>query len=213
MKIEAFDSGLLHSNMYVVSDNGHSLVIDPCRDLSQCGNYLTDFILVTHEHYDHISGINLWREKTGAPVIASERCDSAMRSVKDNLARVFPLFCEMQTWIKLDEIPASDRKYTSYADITFDGEYSMDWQGHSLRFVPVPGHSAGSTGIFLDSNYFFSGDSLIENAEIELRLPGGSRDEWNSTGRAVIEFLPCGITVFPGHFSSFTYEKNGQKGI
>lgn len=34
MEIKRFESDMMASNMYLPSENGHAVVIDPCRDTS-----------------------------------------------------------------------------------------------------------------------------------------------------------------------------------
>ena len=34
MEIKRFESDMMASNMYLLSENGHAVVIDPCRDTS-----------------------------------------------------------------------------------------------------------------------------------------------------------------------------------
>ena len=67
----------------------------------------------------------------------------------------------------------------------------------------------GSIGILLDGTHFFSGDSLMENSEIELRMPGGSRKKWKEIGEPRLKQIPDGIRVYPGHFEDFIYKKEG----
>ena len=74
MTIDRFDSGQLNSSMYVISENGHAIVIDPCLNTEPANALNIDFILVTHEHYDHISGVNVWKKMTGASVLCSRIC-------------------------------------------------------------------------------------------------------------------------------------------
>ena len=71
----------------------------------------------------------------------------------------------------------------------------------------IPGHSLGSVGIMIDGEHFFSGDSLMEYEEIELRMPGGSRKKWEEIGRKRIEEIPEGTRIWPGHFDSFIWRK------
>ena len=66
MQIKKTDSGLLHSCMYLLEEKGHAIVIDPCRDLSAAGDSIVDYLLITHEHYDHISGVNEWKNGCAA---------------------------------------------------------------------------------------------------------------------------------------------------
>ena len=209
MQIRRFVSGLLSSNMYLVTENGHAIVIDPFADTDPAKGLQMDYILLTHEHYDHISGVNLWKKDTGAPLLCSCACAENIKNPRKNLARHFRDFCELQTWVSLEEIPWSDPEYACEADETFTDETTLTWQGHSIHLFEMPGHSSGSTGILLDGTFFFSGDSLMENEEIELRLPGGSRKKWEETGKQRLQALPEGITVYPGHFREFTYQRKG----
>lgn len=203
MEIKRYESGLLSSNMYVIVEENHAIVIDPFDDTSPAAGLTIDYILLTHEHYDHISGVNTWKERTGASVLCSKACAENIQNPKKNLANHFKEFCELQTWLKLEKIPASNPKYSCSADQTFEDEMSLDWQGHTFRLFEIPGHSQGGIGILLDEKEFFSGDSLMENSEIELRMPGGSRKKWKEIGSKRIEKLPTGVRVWPGHFNEF----------
>ena len=204
--IRRYVSGLLSSNMYVIVEAEHAIVIDPFEDTSPAKGLTIDCILLTHEHYDHISGVNVWKEVTGAPVLCSKACAENIQNPK-NLANHFKEFCEIQTWMELDEIPKSDPEYSCSADETFEDEMLLQWQGHGLQLFEIPGHSQGGIGIVLDGKDFFSGDSLMENCEIELRMPGGSRKKWEEIGSKRIEGIPEGTRIWPGHFDSFVLQR------
>ena len=208
IEIRKYESGLLSSNMYVIVEGIHAIVIDPFEDTFSAQELQIDYILLTHEHYDHISGVNTWKEATGAPVFCSKACAKNIQSPQKNLANHFKEFCELQTWMKLDEIPASNSTYSCSADETFENEIWLQWQGHELELFEIPGHSQGSIGILLDSKDFFSGDSLIKNSEIELRMPGGSRKKWEEIGKNKIEGIPEGTRIWPGHFESFVWHRS-----
>lgn len=203
IEIRRYKSGLLSSNMYVIVEGTHAIVIDPFDDVRPAAGLTIDYILLTHEHYDHISGVNVWKAKTGAPVLCSKACAENIQNPKKNLANHFKEFCELQTWMILDEIPESDPEYSCTADQMFENAMSFNWQEHTFRLFEIPGHSQGSIGIFLDDKEFFSGDSLMESSEIELRMPGGSRKKWKEIGSKRIEALPNGIRIWPGHFNEF----------
>lgn len=189
--------------MYVVVEGHRAIVIDPFDDVSPATGLTIDYILLTHEHYDHISGVNTWKKATGALVLCSKACAENIQNPKKSLANHFKEFCELQTWVVLDEIPASDPEYTCLADQTFEDEMNLEWQGHFFRLFEIPGHSQGSIGILLDGKEFFSGDSLMENSEIELRMPGGSRKKWREIGSKRVDAIPEGTRIWPGHFECF----------
>lgn len=210
MEIRRYASDLLFSNMYVITENGSAVVIDPCRNVNPAEGLKIDRILLTHEHYDHISGVNVWRERTAAPVMCSKACGENIGSSRKNLAHIFDVFCELQTWIKMDRVPEFDPDYSCEADLTFENEFEFDWQGHCFRLTELPGHSRGSIGIFLDEQYFFSGDSVLEGHETELRFPGGSKKQWESISLPKLLLLPEGLMVYPGHFKEFLYYKESE---
>ena len=206
MKISKTDSGLLHSCMYIVKENGHAIIIDPCMDVSCMQDLTVDLLVVTHEHYDHISGVNAWKEICHAPLMCSKACAANIKSSRKNMSRYFDAFCEMQTWIPLEELHIRPVDYSCEADITFEDRTQLEWQGHTITLIEIPGHSAGSIGIDIDGTDFFSGDSLLQDRETEVRFPGGNAQKWDEIGRIRIEAIPAGTRIWPGHFDSFIKE-------
>lgn len=211
MEILRRASDLLSSNMYVIVEGGHAIVIDPHRSLEAVQGLTVDKILLTHEHYDHISGVNLYREQGAGPVLCSRACGESITDARKNMASLFEVFCQLQTWVKLDRMPEADEHYVCRADETFEDTFAFDWEGHSFQLFALPGHSQGSIGILLDGDRFFSGDSLMENSDTELRLPGGSRRQWAAVSLPRLAALPDGIRVYPGHFGDFQLDREGRR--
>lgn len=206
MNVERIDSGLLNSSMYVISENGHAIVIDPCLNVDAADTFIIDYLFITHEHYDHIFGVNEWKERTGAPLVCSKVCSEKIKDSKKNQARHFDSFCEIQSFSMQWNPSFFNLRFTCEADITFEREEGIEWQGRRIRLVEIPGHSPGSTGIWID-DMFFSGDSLIEGKEIELRFPGGSRKQWEESGKKIIDAIPVGTMIYPGHFDRFVLKR------
>ena len=210
LEVRRYESGLLSSNMYLIVEGDHAIVIDPCDDTLPAQGLQIDYLILTHEHYDHISGVNSWKKRFGAPVLCSKACAVNIQDPGKNLAKHFKEFCELQTWVKLDSIPASVTDYRCTADIVFEDETRFAWRGHSFFLFEIPGHSLGSIAIMLDDGMLFSGDSLLENTETELRLPGGSRRKWREIGAPRLAGIPDGVMVFPGHFKEFVFRRKGE---
>lgn len=210
MEIRRYVSDLLFSNMYVIVEKGYAIVVDPYQDTNPADGLRVDKIILTHEHYDHISGVNAWKERVHAPVLCSRACSENICNPKKNLADHFEDFCQLQTWVELEEIPKSDPGYSCKAEEFFEDDLRFVWQGHSFHLFEMPGHSLGSIGIIVDDCYFFSGDSLMENSEIELRMPGGSRKKWAQIGKPRLAQIPKGMMVFPGHFEEFIYQERKE---
>ena len=206
MIVERIDSGLLNSSMYVVSENDHAIVVDPCLNVDAADKYIIDYLFITHEHYDHIFGVNAWKERTSAPLLCSKVCSERIKDSKKNQARHFDSFCEIQSFSTQWDSALFDLGFFCDADITFENEKRIEWQEHRIGLIEIPGHSPGSVGIWID-NMFFSGDSLLEGKEIELRFPGGSRKQWEETGKGIIDGIPDGTMIYPGHFDVFALKR------
>ena len=202
MKIERIVSSLLDSNMYIIEEDGHTIIFDPCNKDVNISTKKTDYIILTHEHYDHISGVNKYKEITDALVICCFECAENIVDPKKNMSHYFESFWDIQTWTdKVFTEKVED--YSCTADVTFGQEYSLCWQGHNIYFRHTPGHSAGSSCVVVDDKIMFSGDSLIKGYKPSLRFPGGSRKRWNEETVPFLRKIKRDILVYPGHFDSF----------
>lgn len=217
MIINRVVSNLISSNMYIVIEGTGAIVIDPCRNTEMPDGIVPEFIFLTHEHYDHISGVNAWKEKYNTKVICSEKCNSRIQSKKKNMSHYFEAFCEIQ--IEFDNtLPLDfDPEYECKADEEISEDVEFMWRDHLIRFILLPGHSLGSSGILID-NCLFSGDSIFEGQDTVLNFPGGSAKEWKDTSLPKIMALPPDIIVYPGHFDSFRLDKwspykEGRNGV
>jgi phosphoribosyl 1,2-cyclic phosphodiesterase len=57
-----------------------------------------DAILVTHEHGDHIAGLNVWCKQFATPIYANAQCAEAIRRTAPELKKDFRLFVTGQTF-------------------------------------------------------------------------------------------------------------------
>lgn len=204
MNIVTIPSDLLQSNMYLVVEGSHALIIDPwVTELPESFRNVTiDRIYVTHEHIDHISGVNYWKEKSGAPFICSKKCASGCENSKKNLSSYIEVFWELQTWVENAKIPQIG-EYEAKADKVFEGNYKDNWNGHMIEIIECPGHSSGSSVILIDSEYLFSGDCLFRDYPTATNIPGGSRKDWFDNSEVILRSMGDNVNVYPGHFQSF----------
>lgn len=202
MKIFTIISNLIYSNMYVIEENNHLILIDPCIIDISLKNKTIDYIFLTHEHYDHISGVNYWKEKCEAKVICSKSCAENIKSSRKNLSIFFKTFCELQIWVKL-KVPVENVKYVCQADKFFDNSLTIEWQGNKIYLFGCPGHSLGSSCVLVNDKILFSGDSLFKDYPTVTGLPGGSKKGWLEKSLPFLKSLPKDTIVYPGHFNSF----------
>lgn len=195
----------IDSNMYLLTEGASALVIDPHISSTamavmreSCVQMVT--VLLTHEHFDHISGVNWLRENFAAEVISTEAAGSALSDPKLNMAKYWEVLLMDKPADKREAgRSVADGNYSCYADRTFSENLQFMWEGHEIHMMSAPGHSPGGALILFDKNTLFSGDNLVNGAGVICRLPGGSRKEYCEKTRPVIDNLPDDTWVFPGH--------------
>lgn len=201
----------INSNMFVLIENNRAIVIDPSIQedaltvLSPMQSVQSEplepiSIILTHEHYDHISGVNWLKQHFSCEVLCSSECAAAIEKPERNLSKYYNiLFQDKDEEVKRQVQQQNVQPYSCRADrILKDGE-SLMWQGHILQFTYTPGHSKGSACINLDGNYLFSGDSIVNGRKTFTRVPGGSRTDFMNITLPFLKNQPPDITICPGH--------------
>lgn len=194
--------------MYLLVENKSALLIDASCEKKVIDKEIPeecciDYILLTHEHYDHVAYLNELRAYPGAKVVGSLACAKAIALPSRNLARYYNMLLELTPYNNRIDLEKVDIKFSAQIDIMFDKRLRILWQGHNIDFYACPGHSAGSTCILIDNTFLFSGDTIIPNTKTFTKLPGGSRKDYLQTKKEYLDYLPKDIEVFPGHLNSF----------
>ncbi len=205
---------LTESNCYILANQGRAILIDPNQGdkiqstLEDRGWHL-DFILLTHEHCDHIAGLNDLRHHYMAPVVASLACSEGIQNATRNMTRIMEAYLYFKSNGTLQV--AYPRFTCAPADITFTSSYHLVWQGYTFTLCPVPGHTPGSICILLEQSLLFSGDYFIPGEDVITRLPGGDEEAYEKTGKPALRSLPEPIRAYPGHGDSFILTKEGKQ--
>ena len=145
------------------------------------------YILLTHEHSDHIAGVNDLRVCYGSLVICSGSCAERIADPKKNMSYY---------WDR-------SRAFHVQADRVWeDLRWELDWSGTVIKAFPTPGHSPAGTCLVI-ADLLFTGDTLLGNKRPPSHLPGGDKGQLKqSILRILTEFSP-NATVFPGHGAPF----------
>lgn len=203
--IRRFQWDFINSNMYVIEEEGEILAVDPVqteetdrfweerKDAIRCVT-----VILTHEHFDHINGLNHLRELYGCIVLASEACGRNIRDTRKNLSEYSELLIEMN-----EAVAGSGREVEPFVcgeiEVLVEREMEWEWMGRKLKLMPAPGHSEGSMCVLMDGRVLFTGDSLLEK-KIITRLPGGSRRDYEGVTRGRLrELVERAEMVLPGH--------------
>jgi len=205
LKIERVFDEQTTGNCYVLMEGGAALIIDPNRiekieKILEENKVVPEMVLLTHEHGDHISGLNGLREKYDFQTVASSLCSERIGNIRSNLSRIFGVYLIFVTGQRVRDYP----KFTCEpADITFEDRISFTWREHSFEMVHTPGHSPGSSGVYMDGEILFSGDSLFNDREIVVRFDGGSEEDYVTKAAPYYRSLPENTVVYPGHGEKF----------
>ncbi len=203
----------IKSNMYIIINKKEAVVIDPNDnsegfELLRKNNIDRIHLLLTHEHYDHAMGINIFR---GAFKHVDLFCQKEAAKSIENPRRNNPMIVAFVLAVqdmkdgghRYDDFKAQYKPFESYADASFEEECVKDIAGLRFHFRHTPGHCPGSCCIVL-GNCIFTGDSLLENDPVILRFPESNKDDYYRITLPYLRALPQNYLVCPGHGNPFT---------
>ena len=204
--ISSHKSPLLNSNMYIVHCGNRVIIIDPFESAEtlqqlKLSHMFIDYVVLTHEHYDHISGVNWLKDNCNCRILCSKACGQEIESPSGNFSKYFDVLAQIVP-IK-GALPESIEPYSCSADETFDNSIKFLWQGHRILMIETPGHSRGSICVLIDNKYLFSGDTLLRDYPTVTQLKGGSRRLFIERTLIFLKSLSTDTKVFPGHYDSF----------
>ena len=203
MIIERMIDPVFGINTYIFIENRHIIFIDPVsvsNYKNAIDNGVIDFAILTHEHYDHICGVNELKKEFALLFYCGEKAARGLIEPTVNMSRYID-FLKSSIPFGSDAISACD--YSCEADLFLKDSEIIDWEGHKLLVKETPGHSAGSISILLDGKYLFSGDTVFKDYQTATRLPGGSTKAFRTITEPWLRSLPQDVIVYPGHADSF----------
>lgn len=187
LNLKVFGLGVLSTNCYLLYTPKEAIVIDPGGEPSQVleflekNNLTLTHILNTHLHFDHIQGNALLSEKTGAPILASE---------KDNYLLESEL--GLGGFMDFPETPKFSFQNLEPGKLTL--------LGTECEVLSTPGHSPGSLSFyFQELKAVFVGDLIFFRSVGRTDFPGGDFDLLVKSAREKIFSLPEETIIYPGH--------------
>lgn len=188
----------INSNCYIIYDDAKSkecVIVDPGSEMNEgliriLNNLLLkpEFIILTHEHYDHCWGVNNLRCKYSyIKLICSKNCSEAIQNPRSNYSHYYcsPEFSIEPADLLIEEIL-----------------WRMNWNGYELFFILAKGHSA--SGIFFRvDKYLFTGDTLIKNLLTITKFRTGSQSELITSLDYLASCKGKNYVVCPGHGDIF----------
>jgi hydroxyacylglutathione hydrolase len=197
--IEMIKNRPIDSNCFVIYSRflSNCIVVDPgtesCEDLLfflKNNNLTPNYLILTHEHFDHIWGVNKLIETFNSTLVCSEKCFKFIADKKKNLSVFY-------NQIGFEII--------SEKNLIVTNEF-VNLAGYGFEFRESTGHSLGSISFWIDKN-LFTGDLIIDDIKTVTKLPGGSRKQLINTLTEFDKlFKGKKMTVFPGHGEIFFYD-------
>ena len=203
MKIEPFFDEQTSTLTYVVWDESErvGVVIDPVLDFDpSSGRTSTDsadevsrflereglgvpYVLDTHAHADHLSGMALFRERFGAKTGIGAEIVQVQRVFRD----LFDLG---------PDFPCDGRQF----DVLLEHGSRLDVGPFELEAFHTPGHTPACMSYRVD-DALFVGDVLFQPDYGTARcdFPGGSAEALFASIRSLQDALPDSTRVFTGH--------------
>lgn len=190
MKITAFSCGSIASDCYVAEKGDDAIIIDPGFPEPSLIKYVTEIkskvraVLLTHRHFDHVSGVYDVVRITGAEtyIHSLDECG---------------LFDDSAALHDMVGFTYGRALKDFRADHLLYGGETLKIGGFSVGVLHTPGHTAGSV-CYLTDDVLFSGDTLFKSSIGRTDFPTGSFAEMKSSLQR-LALLDGDIAVYPGH--------------
>lgn len=200
------------SNMFTILTGHEAVVFDPNEDdcllsLFEDKGIKKAQVLLTHGHYDHISGVMWLKEHIDTTVYCQKRCEERLLNSKRPLARLVALVLADEDrkdgGNRYQEFKSSYKPFTIVPDKTFVDTDNLHIGDLNFEVTSTPGHSEGSACYSLWGKMVFTGDTLIQDTPVITTFPGGNKVDFKNIALPYLKSLPKDTIIMPGHGNPF----------
>jgi glyoxylase-like metal-dependent hydrolase (beta-lactamase superfamily II) len=190
MVLQTLVVGPLQVNCYIVGceQSKMAAVIDPGDNVDRILMALADqqlkvqYIINTHEHFDHVGGNKRLKDATGAELLAHAKASEEITQISSRGA----------VWgMPVEDSPPADR----FLD---EGDQVNIGDTLSLKVLYTPGHSLGSISL-VTTGAAFVGDLIFSGSIGRTDFPGGDYQTLIDSVRNKIFVLDNDTVIYSGH--------------
>ena len=199
IKVLRFVNTPVPSNTYLLiqKEKKSCVVIDPgTKEQSELCNYIQshdlnlDYIILTHEHFDHCWGVNYLLNSFPAKVIATRLCAEWVQTPMN--------------YFNLLYFNSDDYYQIKQVDVNVeDVDGKLMWGDTLFVFISTPGHT--NKGVCVEiGGCLFTGDTLLYRTKIALKKRyGASKSDLQMSIEKIYHTYPTETKVYPGHGEPF----------
>ena len=202
------------SNMFFIPCGDTGIIIDPNESeelLDIINKYKTQRVrvLITHEHFDHTSGIPWLLSKIECTLMCQQKCADSVAAPKgrgNNPVLVALVLAERDRkdgGNRYKVFKKTTQRFSFTVDSVFYDDCIIQVGDLSVNCKATPGHTTGSAVYLMGDNCIFTGDSLIQNSPTILRFPESDKVLYNEVTLPFLKSLDKNMLVFPGHGEPF----------
>lgn len=182
-------------NGYVVGceETREGIIIDPGDEVDELLEAIEQqrldirYILLTHAHLDHITGVGRAKQVWDVPT-GLHHADNFLYTAVVQQGQMFGLNVEEQPPV----------------DFFYEGEGPLRFGRYSVRIRHTPGHCPGGVCLAVardgeQAGALFVGDTLFEGSIGRTDLPGGEMETLLRSIRTVLFSYPDDTIVYSGH--------------
>ena len=196
MRLKICKLGPIKTNCYIIMNEatGEAVIVDPA-DEPPVDGFVPVAVLLTHGHFDHVTGVNCLREKHGAKIYTSAIERELLADPELNGSTMF------------------SRPISEFANNWIYGCETLSLAGFDIIAMPTPGHTSGGLCFYLEGEgLLFSGDTLFKGGYGRYDFPTG---DFGALRESIVDklfALPDATAVYPGHGDKTTIalEKTGN---
>jgi glyoxylase-like metal-dependent hydrolase (beta-lactamase superfamily II) len=203
--------------MFIVLGSNVALVIDPNinEDVVQLfkeNGINKVYIILTHEHYDHISGVGWFQERYDCELICNAPTATYLEKQSTRFPRLVALVLSDQDkkdgGNRYEEFKKNYKPFHVRVDTIYTPPCTFECMNLKFKATQTPGHSPGSWCLIIEDSILVTGDTLIKDTPVVVRFSESRENLYQQITIPYLQSLDPELWVLPGHFDPFKLKDN-----